>query len=123
MYKGIFWCYKGFYEEYYFYTVKVRCDTNGTPLESIEFTSKSGDNFNHKVEWEKRGKIGKPYNYYPRGRIEIRNGKIKIYANPILIADSVVQCHIIEHFELEDEKTKIKWIPDYSTHYEYLSKD
>ena len=26
----------------------------------------------------------KPYNYYPRGRVEIKNGKVSIYMNPVL---------------------------------------
>ena len=81
-YKGIFW-----WIDDRLLCRKVHCDENGTPLETAEFTSKSGDNFNHKAEWEKLSKKitgGNPYNYYPRGRVEIKRGKATVYLNPVL---------------------------------------
>ena len=47
--------------------------------------SKSGDNYNHKELWEfiKPAKCKKPFDYYPRGRVEVSNkGKPVIYMNP-----------------------------------------
>lgn len=67
--KGIFW-----YEpnEHKLFTVKVRCNEKGIALEPVVYSSKSGENFNHKVEWAKLPKEitnGNPYNYYPRGKL------------------------------------------------------
>ncbi len=47
-YKGIFWRIDG-----ELVCRKVRCDETCAPLEPAEFTSKSGENFNHKAEWVK----------------------------------------------------------------------
>lgn len=44
--------------------------------------TKSGENFNHKIEWRKFGKEitkGKEYNYFPRGRVEINKGRITVF--------------------------------------------
>lgn len=47
--------------------------------------AKSGNTYNHKKLWtdiKPRG-YNKPYNYYPRGRVDISNkGKAIIYMNP-----------------------------------------
>ena len=33
---------------------KILCDADGVPTESfVDFSAKSGDNFNHKAEWER----------------------------------------------------------------------
>ncbi len=46
--------------------------------------AKSGENYNHELLWEfvKPRKCRKPFNYYPRGRVEIDNkGRPVIYLN------------------------------------------
>ena len=50
-----------------------------------EGIAKSGNTYNHKKLWNEIKPKGcnKPYNYYPRGRVEISNkGKPIIYMNP-----------------------------------------
>ena len=88
MYKGIFWCYLLYFDDDMCYpslpNVKVKCDTSGAPLEEAVFSSKSGNNFNHEAEWTritagKRDAAKLPFDYYPRGRVEIRGGTIKIF--------------------------------------------
>ena len=91
-------------------------------LEEAEFSSKSGDNFNHEIEWEKRKDSARicrrhPYNYYPRGRVEIKNGKIKIFANPVIMEEPDAMEDIIKAFELEEVKDNVSWIADGSKHY------
>lgn len=84
LYKGIFWYVPA---ERRLIAVKVACDQNGTALTAVEYSSESGDNFNHKSEWAKMPEsvtYGKPYNYFPRGRVEVKNGKAAIYFNPAL---------------------------------------
>ena len=47
--------------------------------------AKSGNTYNHKKLWSEIKPKGcnKPYNYYPRGRVDISNkGKAIIYLNP-----------------------------------------
>ena len=128
MYKGIFWCYVLCFDDDMFIhnleTVRVQCDMNGNPLEPIEFSSKSGDNFNHEIEWEKimadvRPGRRKPFDYYPRGRVEVKNGVIKVFANPVIVADEDAKDAVVHFFELKDVVDKIKWIADGSKHYEY----
>ena len=51
----------------------------------LEGISKSGNTFNHKKLWKtvNPGRSSIPYNYYPRGRVEItRKGEPIIYLNP-----------------------------------------
>ena len=90
-----------------------------------EFTngiSKSGNTYNHKKLWYevRQKKCRYPYNYYPRGRVEITSkGKSVIYINPNVDESFVPE--IINKFSLTD-KPKIKH--DYSEHYKcYLDED
>lgn len=87
MYKGIFWLITDRLGEKQLICVKVSCDANGTPLDTVSFSSKSGENFNHQAEWDKlssKTTNGKPYNYFPRGRVEIKKGRITVYCHPDL---------------------------------------
>lgn len=54
--------------------------------------SKSGDNYNHKLLWEhvKPRGCNKPFDYYPRGRVEISNkGKPIVYMNYNIGEDAI----------------------------------
>lgn len=87
MYKGIFWLTRDLLGDKKLLTVKVSCDSQGQPLEHVCLSSKSEDSFNHRIEWSKlslRLTQGKPCNYYPRGRVEIRNDKITVFCHPVL---------------------------------------
>ena len=74
IYKGIFWLIEG-----ELYTKKLECDKLGNVIgDGSGLNSKSGDNFNHRLTWEglpKNVTHGKEYNYYPRGRVEIKGGE------------------------------------------------
>lgn len=77
--------------------------------------AKSGNTYNHKKLWNDVKPIGckKPYNYYPRGRVEITNrGKVIIYMNPN-IDDSMIS-DIRSEFGITGNPT-ISY--DYSRHY------
>ena len=118
IYKGIFWWIGS-----QLICRKVMCDSDGLPLEAVEFTSKSGDNFNHKAEWEKFSKKitdGNPYNYYPRGRVEIKRGKATVYLNPALNRPEVTRM-IHSEFGL-DALSAVVIKNDGSAHYETLSE-
>ena len=70
---------------------------------------------------DKRITRGKPYNYFPRGRIEIKRDKAVIFLNPILNDKSVLN-RLIEVFELKEENgvSAITIKNDNSWHYRYL---
>lgn len=55
MEKGIFWARRDADGKIELLTVKTPCDENGSALCPVCYTSKSGDNFNHKAEWKKAG--------------------------------------------------------------------
>ena len=119
IYKGIFWYVPG---EHRLIAIKVSCDENGNALENANYSSKSGENFNHKTEWSKLHKdVTKknPYNYYPRGRIEIKNGKATIFFNPVLNRFDIHDL-IINEFGLIGKRIIVKEVSDGSKHYEYL---
>ena len=84
--------------------------------------SKSGTNYNHKLLWEhvKPPGCNKPYNYYPRGRVEISNkGKPVIYMNKNIGEDAVER--ILKIFDIS-EHPKIHY--DGSEHYKcHLDRD
>lgn len=121
--KGIFWVCKDQEEKIRLITVKTPCDKNGTALLPVYYTSKSGDNFNHKTEWKKLNRgvtCGHSYNYYPRGRVEVKNGKITLYANPILLKEDIL-LSIIQEFSLEEAVTQniLRVCADGSSHYQF----
>ena len=70
------------------------CDMDGIPVDFIELNSSDGMSYNHKATWRalpKKTTHGKPFDYYPRGRVEIRNGKATIWlnANILHLADEI----------------------------------
>ena len=123
MKKGIFWCANFDTEFPELITVSVVCDKNGNSKEPVQFSSKSGNNFNHRLEWERIDRKitkGQSFNYYPRGRVESKNRKATIYLNPDL-NNTVVLNKIIEDFELKNQQglKSIAVKSDGSSHYHY----
>ena len=111
LFKGIFWYVPG---EHKLIAIKVKCDNKGLAQEPINYSSKSGENFNHKTEWSKLPKsITKnyPYNYYPRSRIEIRNGKATIFFNPVLNRFDIHEL-IAEKFGLNGSGVMVREVAD-----------
>ena len=127
--KGIFWIVdrenlKN--NEPYLFRIPVDPVGIPCPLTSIPWlNSKRGDHYNQKRTWEEyvpaelRG--GKPYNYYPRGRVEIKDkGKTKIFLNPDIATDEII-AYIVEKFCLQHRE--VKAIADGSKHYHCAEKD
>ena len=127
--KGIFWIVdrenlKN--NEPYLFRIPVDLAGVPCPLMSIPLlNSKHGDNYNHKQTWEEyvpaelRG--GKPYDYYPRGRVEIKEkGKAKIFLNPDIATEEII-AYIVEKFRLQHREVKV--IADGSKHYHYAAKE
>ncbi len=119
MHKGIFWYIP---MDRCLVSVKVSCERCGESLEPVKYSSKSGENFNHKSEWARLPpNITRrfPYNYFPRGRVEIKQGKATIYLNPVLCQDDI-QKQICMEFGLDATEITIRFIADGSAHYEAL---
>ncbi len=113
MEKGIFWL-----AGRKLLTVKVRCDGNGTALEPAAFSAKSGENFNHRAEWAKLPKCvtdGLPFDYWPRGRVEIKRGRATVFLHPSLNREPVLSM-IRDTFRL-DGSIPVRVVSDGSAHY------
>ena len=119
---GLFWCANFDTECPELITVSAACDKNGDSKEPVRFSSKSGNNFNHRLEWERLDRsitAGRPFNYYPRGRVEIKNGKATVFLNPVINKECVV-LRIMDAFELmTGELNCINIKSDGSSHYRF----
>lgn len=80
LYKGLFWLSNKLI------VIKAECDTDGNFLEIPDscLLSENGKELNHKSAWQtlpKSDTNGKPFHYYPRGRVQIKRGKAIIFTN------------------------------------------
>ena len=122
MRKGIFWCTNFDSECPELIAVSVVCDKDGDSQEPVQFSSKSGNNFNHRIEWDhldRKITEGKSFDYYPRGRVEIKNGKATVFLNPIINKECIVR-KITGAFDLmTGELNCISVKSDGSNHYHF----
>lgn len=127
--KGIFWIVER--EELQKnepYLFRVPLDDDGEVCHDVvrpPLNSKRGDNYAHERTWNScvpaELRRGKAYNYYPRGRVEMKNGgKAIIFLNPDIATDEIV-AYIIEKFRLDCRDVKV--VADGSAHYAYLAAD
>ena len=127
--KGIFWIVER--EELQKnepYLFRVPLDDDGEVCHNVArppLNSKRGDNYVHERTWNScvpsELRRGKAYNYYPRGRVELKNGdKAIIFLNPDIATDEIV-AYIIEKFRLDCREVKV--VADGSAHYAYLAAD
>jgi len=121
LYRGIFWIKDT--NSFTSVVIKTECNSNGffTIVPDFKLLAKSGTEFNHQAAWStlpKRETGNKLYNYYPRGRVEIRNSKAVIYANGN-IADEKLLKWTINQFNLTKENgiEKVEIKADMSNHY------
>ena len=116
--KGLFWLIKNNIGEDILFCVVE-------PIKgAVNVVQPENKEMNHERTWsilDKRITRGKPYNYFPRGRVEIKRDKAVIFLNPILNDKSVLNS-LIEVFELKEENgvSAITIKNDNSWHYRYL---
>lgn len=131
--QGIFWFTCSFegeeeqsdFSETELLALLVPCQENGSweakaLPEGIAFNSRRGDAFTHKKTWakltEKRKELRRyAWNYFPRGRVEIRHGKAMIFMNPCILSCEHFQEKLVEKFHLEGMKVRV--MADCSWHY------
>ena len=123
--KGVFWVRNCSNDCAELITVCVSCDKDGNAIEPVEFSSKSGKNFNHKLEWKKLISSitrGHSFDYYPRGRVEIKNSKATVFLNPTINNEDIMSM-IIEKFGLSSaDLTSVRFKSDGSRHYCFTSE-
>lgn len=93
-------------------------DENGV-LSDSNITSKD---INHKRLWERLDSVvteGYPYNYYPRGRVELRHGKALIFCSTHICTEELKSL-ITERFGLTEENgiKEVVLKADGSAHYQ-----
>lgn len=106
------------------YCFPIYSDADGNTLSSdYELNAKSGSTYNHERLWKELGHK-KPYNYYPRGRVQIANGKATIFLNPNIYTEEIIN-FIINEFKLYriNGINKVNVVADGSNHYKcFLDK-
>lgn len=91
------------------------CDENGAFFDVDGLSSADGTGYNHNATWSTLPKSlthGNPFDYYPRGRVEIRNGKATVWLNENLLP---LSDEIVRLFGLESVTVTVR--VDGSRHY------
>lgn len=99
MVKGIFWYLP---HENRLISYKVECDRYGRELNSTEKTCDFGNEYEILKAWIQfpdSVKKFKPYNYYPRGKVDFKKGKAIITINPVLDKLEIIDL-IIKEFNI-----------------------
>lgn len=119
--KGLFWVV-GSGNERHLVTYAAECDANGAAVEgSLPYNSKKGGGFSHERSWAEAANgqpnsiRSKPWDYFPRGRVEIKNGKATVYYNPALGEWEAFELAIEQAFGLRLLPKTMS--PDYSQPY------
>jgi len=130
MRKGLFWLIPDEDGGQKLLAFSLACNENGVLTEPqilpFAYNSRKGDSFTHKASWEMvaagqpREIRSKAWNYYPRGRVEIKHGKATVYYNPSISDWAGFEAAILEEFDLWRDPT---FKADGSKHYEYLKKE
>lgn len=126
MYRGIFWIV-GLVNlaNNHDYLIKIKTDTQGTIINyDLPLNSKKKNNYTHKRTWNNLSNYltnNKSFDYYPRGRVEIRDNTCTIFISPVINTEEVIE-YLKDEFCLR-EIGKISVINDNSIHYQnYLNK-
>lgn len=127
MSKGIFWflCSVDQEGELIFtgeiLSLPVRCGEDGNPVVPVSFNSKNGCSNTHKASWRTVAAGRKdlrriPWNYFPRGRVEISRGRALVFLNPRILGCGNYLELIEETFGIACLDVKVKI--DNSAHYQ-----
>ena len=115
LYRGVFWVRSLSGND--IIALRFLSDENGV-LTDGSLTSKD---INHQRLWERLDSVvtgGVPYNFYPRGRVELRRGKALIFCSPHLCTEQLKKL-ITERFGLRAENgiKEVLLKADGSAHY------
>ena len=122
MKKGLFWVISDSDGKMGLLIYSAICESNGvTEKDQPAYNSKKGDSYSHELTWpllteSMPNKIrNKAWNHFPRGRVEIANGKATVYYNPALGDWQEFEDSVLSEFELTS--FPVRFIPDHSNHY------
>ena len=123
LHKGIFWVKDINDIEKSAVYMTSDCDSNGSTVYNSEFdfTSKDGLSYNHENTWNKldgKTRENKKYNYFPRGRVEIRNGVATIFCSQYIYGDELKNW-CVDKFNLTQSNgiKRVDMKADNSNHY------
>lgn len=131
LYQGIFWITDVddiSNNKNYCFPIESNSDGSIVNPEGYNLNAKSGLTFNHEKYWKELPNSmtnGEAFNYYPRGRVKISNGRATIYANPNICTEELKD-FIISQFGLYKYNgiNKVAVVPDGSSHYRcYLDEE
>jgi len=118
--RGVFWVTD--IENAVLIIAAAECDTEGRFImpPAPEMLADSGCEFNHKRVWEALGRH-ESFNFYPRGRVQIRRGKAVIYCNPTLCTQRIID-KVTTAFGLctGNGISSVRVVADGSEHYKYF---
>lgn len=102
-------------------SLPVPCDEDGNPVVPVSFNSRNGCSNTHKASWRTvtagRKELRKiPWNYFPRGRVEISRGRAFVFLNPRILSCGNYLERIKETFGIACLDVKVKI--DNSAHYQ-----
>lgn len=125
--KGIFWVKDCDDIDNSFIYFDVPCDVTGNPTAIDALNAKSGKTYNHELTWKTLNRNitdNKPFNYFPRGRVEIAHGKATIYCNPLIATEQLVDvCKNKFNLNTFNGIKSIRLVADGSEHYKcYLDE-
>lgn len=117
MYRGIFWIIDlDNLENNSNYLFKIETNENGDAIKyPFPLNSKKGNDYTHSATWSLLPfnlTKNKPFDYYPRGRVEIKHKEVLLYINPILN-----NVRIIEYLKKEFCLDKVRIELDFHEHY------
>lgn len=127
LYRGVFWVTDTALIENSIIAVRFACTSDGqlTDADSDTQAEHLQKEINHKKIWAQlphKVTLGKPFDYYPRGRVEVRKGgKVLIFCSPYICNDKLKEA-ISNLFGLT-EQNGIKGVTlkaDGSAHYRCL---
>lgn len=126
LYRGIFWItdIDDYWNSKLYF--QIPCNSNGD-IDDMNFqiqptmSSTGSNNYNHERVWKtlsKKETNNNPFNYYPRGRVEIFNGIAKVFHSPYLNQEELKRW-VTDKFNLNKANgiKNIKMIADGSSHY------
>ncbi len=116
LYRGVFWVLS--LAEEGMISIRFPSDENGVLADS-SIVSKD---INHKRLWERLDSLvtgGHPYNFFPRGRVELRHGKALIFCSPHICTEEL-KAMVSERFGLKAENgiKEVVLKADGSAHYQ-----
>lgn len=121
---GIFWCLAETEDEIdkkHLLTFTKECSLDGTPVNSDGLNAKSGMTYNHKATWAQlptNVTKGHPFDYYPRGRVEVSNNKAIIWLNDNLVELAEEIKRIYGLWVLSKVQVKVDGSEHYKCHFD-----